>query len=147
VSQWTHENFDSMSWHDNHVHGLRPMAGEHGLGELELDLDYILEWLAVAGDAFRFRIAPARLRFRDVSDLRLAIDYVAASAAIGPFSIAGIERRTERRERSQAVCWRIVANFPPGEISFQASGFTQQLTGREVLVDRQWLRRLSPYID
>jgi hypothetical protein len=28
MTTWTHETFDSMSWHDNHVHSLRIVEGE-----------------------------------------------------------------------------------------------------------------------
>src|SRR5690348_10864963 len=118
--RWTHNDFDSLSWHDNHVHGLRIEAGEDGAGELELDIDHILEWLK-SGESFRYRISPARLRFHVVTDLRLMIDWAAASAAFGPFSIGGIERRFERRSRYTAICWRIPVNFPPGEITFEAA--------------------------
>jgi hypothetical protein len=76
--------------------------------ELELDLDYILEWITPAADSvsFRYRVAPARLRFRDVTNLAITIDYASASAAMGPFSIDGIERRVEQRQYNPAVCWR-----------------------------------------
>ena len=139
--KWTQDDFDSISWHDNHVHGLRFFEGEHGTGELEFDLDYILEWLTpVAGAvSYRYRVAPARLRFRDVTNLAISIDYASASAAMGPFSIDGIERRVEQRRYSPAVCWRIPVNFPPGEIRFEASGFEQSLIADGLLVDRQWL--------
>ena len=99
TSTWTENDFDSLGWHDIHVHGFQIIEGEHGDeyhadGELWFDLDYILEWMHPdsEGGAFRFRIAPASLRFRDVSSLRLALDYETPTAAMGPFSIDGIER-------------------------------------------------------
>src|SRR6185312_15284433 len=88
---------------------------------MELDIDYILEWLPEGG-AFRYRIAPARLRFFGVTDLRIDIDWAVSCAAMGPFSISGIERRIEQRTHYEAVCWRIPVKFPPGEISFEATG-------------------------
>lgn len=141
MRKWTQDDFDSMSWHDNHVHGLRFFEGEHGTGELELDLDYILEWITPTAESvsFRYRIAPARLRFHDVTNLAISIDYASASAAMGPFSIDGIERRVEQRRYGPTVYWRIPVNFPPGEIRFEASGFEQSLVADELLVDRQWL--------
>jgi hypothetical protein len=139
---WTQDDFDSLSWHDNHVHGLRMVAGEGGAGELEFDIDHILEWLE-SGASFRYRIAPALLRFHAVTDLRLAIDWGAASAAFGPFSIQGIERRLEPRSRYTAICWRIPVNFPPGEIAFEAAGFDLHLSGSEVLVDHQCLTSIE----
>jgi len=134
MTRWTQENLDSLSWHDNHVHALRLREGADGAGELELDIDHILEWLREGG-SFRYRIAPARLRFFGVTGLRIDIDWAISSAAMGPFSISGIDRRIEQRTHYEAVCWRIPVNFPPGVISFEATGFEQHLSGTEVLVD------------
>jgi hypothetical protein len=139
MQHWTQDDFDSMSWHDNHVHGFRLVEGEHGAGTLELDLDYILKWLPAVGGAFQFQIAPAKLVFRDVTNFRMTIDYAGVSAAIAPFSVSGIERSIVQRRHYPAVCWKIPINFPAGEISFEASGFEQRVYGRELLVDRQWL--------
>jgi hypothetical protein len=72
--RWTHEQFDEMSWHDNHVHGLRILEGAHGAGELLLDLDYILEWLK-GPDEMQFRLVPVSLRFTEVTNLRVSLDY------------------------------------------------------------------------
>ncbi len=138
MGQWTHNDFESMSWHDNHVHAVRIIAGEHGAGEVQLDVDYILEWLRVADGGFRFRIVPALLRFVNVTDLKIHLDYARASAALGPFSLDRIERHTER-PASQLTRWRLVVNWPVGELSFGADGFEQRTVGREVIVNRQWL--------
>lgn len=128
-----------MSWHDNHVHALRLVEGEHGSGELVLDLDYILEWLKTP-DGFQFRIVPATLRFIGVSELRLSLSYVTTSAAMGPFSIGGIERTHETRSQYVAQLWSIVVNWPAGEIAFEATGFEQSRHGKEVLSSSQGLR-------
>ena len=127
--RWTHEQFDEMSWHDNHVHALRIVAGEHGAGELVLDIDYIVEWLRNGG-AFQFRLVPAILRFTEVTDLRISLDYASPSAAMGPFSIHAIERYTEQREHYIAQLWRIEVNWPGGEVTFEASGYEQSATGK-----------------
>lgn len=140
MTRWTNEDLDSLSWHDNHVHALRLAEGEDGTGELELDIDHILEWMPEGG-SFRYRIAPAQLRFFGVTDLRIDVDWARSSAPMGPFSIDGIERRVEQRTHYKAVCWRIPVNFPCGEISFEATGFEQHLTGPEVLADHQRLTR------
>ncbi len=136
---WTHEHFDSMSWHDNHVHGLTVVEAEHGAGELLLDLDYIVEWLPGTDAGFRFRIVPAILRFLHVTDLRITLDYAAASAALGPFSLDTIERRTEARERYTAQLWTLRINWSVGEISFVATGYEQRSTGPEIVTDLQRL--------
>ena len=136
--RWTHDQFEEMSWHDNHVHALRIVAGDQGAGELVLDIDYIAEWLR-NGDAFQFRLVPATLRFIDVTNLRFSLDYASASAALGPFSIHAIERRTEQRERYVAQLWRIEVNWPGGEVSFEASGYEQSATAKAVISAHQCL--------
>src|SRR5512133_3266352 len=127
MQSWTERNFDQMCWHDNHVHGLALRAGEHGLGELALDIDYITEWICEAGE-FRFRIAPATVTFHEVSDLRLAIDYAAASAAMGPFSLDGISREEFSLAAGHvSYRWKLALNWPGGEITFVSPRFTQIL--------------------
>ena len=137
---WTHEQFDSMSWHDNHVHALRIVEGLHGAGELLLDIDYISEWLPAEGGACRFRIVPSVLRFQDVTNLRISLDYAATTAALGPFSLHTIERRIESRPRYEAQIWTLRINWPVGEISFEASGYEQRSTGAAVLSSAQRLQ-------
>jgi hypothetical protein len=134
---WNESDFDRMSWHDNHVHGVRIRAGEHGTGQLELDLDYILEWLRPSQGAFAFRIAPATLTFREVYDLRIEIDYEAPSAGLVPFSIAEIER--EEAVAGHSDGWRIQINWPNGRISFRASGFNQELRAEPITTASQSL--------
>ena len=136
---WTDRDFDRLSWHDNHVHGLSVSEGKYGSGELALDLDFILEWTKADSGGVQFSIAPATLTFHEVTHLKLALDYRSVSAAMGPFSIAGIERRLETRERYTATLWTIEINWPRGEISFEASGFSQVLRAAPILKDQQSL--------
>lgn len=137
---WTQHQFDEMSWHDNHVHAIRIEEGEQGAGKLILDLDYILEWLNDAGGNYRFSILPVTLTFREVTNLRMSVDYATPTAALGPFSIHAIEHRTEQRERYAAQLWKIVINWPSGEISFEAQGYEQRGVGTPSLTDKQCLR-------
>ena len=129
---WSDQHFEEMSWHDNAVHALRIVEGVHGAGELVLDLDYILEWVKCEGGKCEFRIVPATLTFKGVTNLRISLDYATPTAALGPFSIHAIERRTERRARYEAQLWKILINWPVGEISFEALGFEQRSTGDPV---------------
>ena len=122
------DDFDAYSWHDNHVHAFRIREGAHGTGEHVLDLDYILEWLSVPEGPFRFRVAPATLTFHGVVALRLSLDYAILSAGMTPFSIQGIEREVHLYDNGlSSFRWRIPINWPEGEITFIASGFTQVL--------------------
>jgi hypothetical protein len=142
TSSWTESDFDSLGWHDIHVHGLRVIEGEHGAGELRLDLDYILDWIhpKTQGGSFRFRVAPASLRFRDVTSLRLSLDYATPTAAIGPFSLDGIEREPISYGNGyESFSWTIAVNWPEGELTFESPGFVQMLTGPAVETDSQHL--------
>jgi hypothetical protein len=145
---WTDADFGEMSWHDNHVHGLQVRAGQYGSGELSLDIDYIVEWLCSTEGSCQFRIAPATLTFRDVTDLRVEIDYAAATAALTPFSIGQVRReRIAQPGQSIRYRWVIEVNWPHGSISFQAAGFTQALRERALVKSEQWLEpaeRLPP---
>ena len=140
VGPWSEAQFDEMSWHDNYVHGIQFVGGQHGSGELVLDIDYIVEWLQ-GSSGFQFKVVPATLRFREVTNLRIEIDYAAMTAAMGPFSIDGIRRRSEQRERYVAQCWSIPLNFPGGGISFEAEGYEQIAWGKLVVSELQGLER------
>lgn len=134
--EWTEADFDSLSWHDNHIHALRFVEGTDGSGDLVLDIDHIVEWLQREG-RFQFRIIPATLTFHEVMFPRIAIDFAAVSAAFGPLMISGIERRTEHRAHYVARIWKIPVTFPKGEIEFEARGFTQRARGPAILSDSQ----------
>jgi hypothetical protein len=140
--QWTESDFDTMSWHDNHVHGIRVEQDnpEHGTGILTLDLDYILEWIRTENGTFRFRVIPARLTFREVSGLRIEVDWAAASAGMTPFSIGSIDRkRLEYPTGHTSFSWTIQIDWPIGSITFDSPGFRQVTFGSEVITADQCL--------
>lgn len=140
MTRWTTEDFDDLSWHDTHVHGMSIREGEHGTGELSLDLDFILQWLCSPGRTSRFLIAPATLTFHKMSDLRVALDYASVTAGICPFSLAGIERSVHTYPSGATTFrWHIKVNWPQGELSFLASGFTQELRGASIETSAQYL--------
>lgn len=53
--------------------------------------------------------------------------------------IHGIERRTEQKTHYLATIWKIPMTFPPGEMEFEARGFTQKARGEPVLTQSQSL--------
>ena len=135
---WTTDDFATLSWHDVHVHGfwLDAFDSERGVGNLNLDIDYILKWEQWR-TRFRFTICQAHLRFHEVSGLKLLLDYPAGSVGMCPFSITGIER--QRLAGSSSYHWRLPFNWPLGEMVFDAAGFTQTLTGTPQVQASQWL--------
>ena len=136
---WSTEQFEEMSWHDNHVHAFRIVKGEYGSGQLILDLDYILEWVNDDSGGMRFRIIAATLMFEGVTNLRMVLDYETPTAGLCPFSLNGIERRIEARERYDALLWTLDINWPAGEITFEADGFEQRGIAQPVLTVDQFL--------
>jgi hypothetical protein len=126
-ARWTDEEFAFLSWHDNTVHGFLLISGESGAGALVFDIDHILEWRPNDERGFSFLVAPATLTFRDVSSLRVSIDYATPTAALSPFTIDRIDRTVEKRQRYNAVLWTLPINWPAGEITFEAAGFVMEL--------------------
>lgn len=142
--EWTDADFDDLSWHDNHVHGIsiERENPDHGTGVLTLDLDHILEWLPPRdpGGRFRFRIAPARLTFREVSDLRIEIDWAAPTADMTPFSIGEVSRsKLEYPNGYSSWAWTIEVNWPVGSITFHAPHFAQRTVGPVIETSEQCL--------
>jgi hypothetical protein len=135
----TEADFDSTSWHDNHIHAFRFIEGKEGAGDLAIDLDHIVEWLKSEDGGFQFKVAPSTLTFHEVMFPRITIDFRAASAAFGPIMISGIERRTVQKPHYLATIWKIPFTFPPGEMEFEARGFTQKTVGAPVLTKSQSL--------
>ena len=56
--QWTEKDFDSLSWHDNELHGIRlhNPTGEFNF-DLILDIDHILTWIPRPEGVFAFLLA------------------------------------------------------------------------------------------
>ncbi len=144
LGPWRTEDFDSLSWHDVHVHGLRfaSFKVEEGSTELVLDIDFILKWEDSA-QGILFTLCPAELTFHDVFGLKLELDYVANSAGMCPFSIDGIQREPlESPNGFKSFRWRLPINWPRGALEFEAPGFTQSLIGKPVV--KAGLQSLSP---
>lgn len=143
-TQWTAADFDSLRWHDNHVHGLGIREGECGAGQLVLDLDLILEWRRGVDETYSFVLAPADLVFEEVTELEVRLDY--KGMAIGPLSIGEIRREaTAETERCGLYRWTIAFNFPKGDIVFLGTGFVQTLRAAPVESWRQsltWQQRI-----
>lgn len=128
------------SFHDNNVHGFFVREGEHGAGELVLDIDHIVEWRQSEAGSFSFVVAPALLVFHKISDLVVSVDYKSASAAVGPFSIHEVHRREFAYPNGhKSSQWRIELNWPQGEITFVGEGLSLQLRAEPVESEGQSL--------
>ena len=81
-----------------------------------------------------FEIAPASLVFRDVRALKIQLDWSERIMSWGQaISINGLERtRIEDVGGKPFYSWRFLLHDPPGDISFDAAGFTQTLLATPV---------------
>lgn len=135
---WTDAEFASLAWHDNHVHGFTIREGEDGEGVFILDLDYICEWLCGSDKICTFMVAPADLVFHEVTNLRIHVDGTGIS--LGPLSIGEVTREVVNHTNQRtSYRWRILFNFPQGEISFESSGFVQTLRAGPIHSPQQCL--------
>jgi hypothetical protein len=142
-------DFDRLSWHDCHIWGLSFSVGdpaeEDCTSDLVFDIDFILEWLRPSADKYQFRVAPAQLVFHGVTDLRISIDWGDSGfqVAVHGVSIAAVSRELVPDQKAHLdrpyYKWRILLNWPEGEIVFGATGFTQTLLADPVLTDNQHL--------
>ena len=142
----TMTDFEKMNWHDNAIHAFRIREGEDDCsGELDFDIDYILEWLGPESNSFSFRLAPATLTFHGVSDLIISVDYAKATACVQPMIIHAIHREIETRPNGySSFNWTVEINWPPqSSISFSSSGFTQVLHGQPIISGAQYLTHLE----
>lgn len=149
---YTHDDFDEMSWHDCHVWSLELRSGngedDDWTSELVLGIDYIVEWLCGVGVDRRctFRVAPARLTFHGVTDLRVELDGGDSGfqAALALASIDALRRepvpvQKVHFDRPYYVWTLDLHALMPGQIRFGAYGFTQTLLAEPVASESQSL--------
>lgn len=130
----TTDQFDGLSWHDNAIHAFRIAEGDDGCsGQLTLDIDHILEWVAPTdrNKNFSFVVSPADLIFLQVTNLVISIDYVSSSAALQPMTISEIHREIVTHPNGYSeFAWNIELNWPAGSfISFCSPRMSQVLKG------------------
>lgn len=136
-TSWTEQDFEQISWHDNYVHAMRIIEGEHGSGQFILDIDYILRW-DCSGSICEFEVAPAEIKFDEAAGLKLDLDFT--GAAFGPFSIDRISRELlEYSTGYKSYKWTINISWPKGNIAFESPSFSQTLRGKSVVTASQCL--------
>ena len=104
-----------MGWHDSQIYKVRLTE------DLELDIDYILQWNKpdLEGLPFTFWIAPATLVFKKIKDLTFEF----ATGLEDAFEIEDIERPTTENENK----WTIITQ--QGDFQFTCDGF-DNLSGK-----------------
>jgi hypothetical protein len=129
--QWATIPFDEAGWHDVHIHGIAAVPDRF---ELYLDIDYLLDWKCPRcgpGPA-RFRVAPATVRFEDVSSVELALE-----SPQGTVAIRELERITISNRDVQV--WRWMFHCHQGSLSFESTGFKVLIRKQPITTELQHL--------
>jgi len=108
---WNETDFEKMGWHDCRIYKIRLTDN------LELDIDYILQWNKpdIEGLPFTFWVAPATLVFKKISNIQFEIDTA--------FDEAVEIEDIELSKSDNKLQWTIITQ--QGDIEFEADGFTQ----------------------
>ena len=131
--EWSDADFDSMSWHDTHIHGFAALPDRF---ELQFDIDFILEWIPAASgsNSIQFRIAPATLTFHNVANIEIEL-----SSAQGHFSISEVRRTKLTSVQDGGDIWTWLIECHEGHIGFEATGFHLILRRPPSRSERQYL--------
>jgi len=108
---WTDADFDQMGWHDCRVYKIRFSE------DLELDIDYILQWNKpdLYGLPFTFWVAPATLIFKGIKNLDFEFDTTFSEA----IEIEDIERQIDKSHTR----WTIITR--QGDFEFLSDSYEQ----------------------
>lgn len=132
-TSWTEEDFDSLSWHENKVRGIRfSNPSESYDFDLTFDIDHVLRWMKTPSEHIGTVIAPASLVFHTVDRLRIAIE-MAYKEHLTILEISRKDAGTESEKKAGLKKWLwqidlICLSGGVNTISFESSGFTQRLT-------------------
>ncbi|AFM02656.1 hypothetical protein Fleli_0157 [Bernardetia litoralis DSM 6794] len=134
--EWTEEDFDIMGWHDSYVHSISFPNQELNL---TFDIDYIFDWvLNNENNLYSFWVSPCYFTFKNVTDLRLNIDF---QDYVG-LHIDNIERHSPYlTPNGKLFLWsyKIISNI--GEITFKSTGYIMKLKKLPLLSKSQVLPR------
>jgi hypothetical protein len=126
---WTDSDFTKMSWHDCQINSIALDQDGEFQNDLVFEMDYIIDWISASDNTYRFRIAPAVLRFADVDNLQMDVSLSFKQ----PFQIASLDRSDLPSKGYKIFHWTIrIQNYPglsSNVIEFDATGFTLELTG------------------
>ena len=138
---WTDTDFEQMGWHDVRIHAMSTnetlMDGLHvGLGELLLDIDYILKWPNLKSptqpEGNLFWVSPATLAFQDVWDLNIKIHNFGGNDPTWDIWSIGREPHDKLvMNKPKAWSWKI--ELHGGMIDFFATGFEQYIRKKPTL--------------
>ena len=131
---YTEADFESMEWHDCHIHAMAFELLPNNPGRLLLDIDYLVEWQLPdpASRQLAFMISPATLVFDQAWDLVTNIDMSGWA-----FQLPILEVERDGPDERGFSTWKLAGDT--FELSISSRGFTQYLRREPVFCDGQWL--------
>jgi hypothetical protein len=146
IGEAVDRDFNPDAWHDRAVWGLlwHGGAGDDWTSEFEVRFDSILQvWRIDDSAPAHYRVAPAKLVFKDVTDLSMRLDNVVPESDFKAALVYPMINTVERvpvnaKGDAPYFGWRLVFDLDPkGEISFGASGFVETVLADSIeLIDR-----------
>ncbi|WP_139420303.1 hypothetical protein [Chryseobacterium mulctrae] len=133
---WTESDFEEMEWHDSYVYSIF-LPDENQ--KLILDIDYIFKWvLDETSNLYSFWISPCDLIFENVLYLKINLDY---QNTVG-LDIQNINRFNPRLSpNGKILLWDYEILTDVGSITFESSGYIQNIKEQPILSDSQILMR------
>jgi hypothetical protein len=142
--QWTQDDFDLLSWHDNRIHAISFVCPDEGYeNDLVLDIDFIFEWIKTPSDGFRFRVAPATLAFHNVTKTRIGVELVYRESLeidrIEREDVSTVpERETGCRPHRYTIFLQCLSG-PTNSIVVESYAFEMKLRKPPIAQKSQWL--------
>lgn len=151
---FTDADFETLSLHDCHIHGMELRTGDPSEGDwthdFALDIDFIVDGWRASDGQWAFLVAPAWLVFSEVTGLRIAVEWRSEAAGgdvLHPASISQLVRRQidSSPHNRRVYEWSIELNWPEGgTIVFCATSFALQVRADPVKTDaRQHLSTMQ----
>ena len=133
---WTDVDFEEMGWHDSYIYNISfPDENQ----KLILDIDYIFKWvLDEKSNLYNFWVSPSKLIFLDVLHLRIDLDF---QNTVG-LDIQDINRSNPQLyPNGKDIKWDYLILTDNGSISFESSGYIQNIIKQPILSTSQILMR------
>jgi hypothetical protein len=125
--KYSEKDFEELSFHDCYLYGIKWSYTHFAL---DLDIDYILEWITPSeGESYySFVVCPASLRFNNIDETRIDLDWKKDALYA---QMEEITRCDARRTPNGCIEWLWEINFSSleGRISGWATGFELLLVG------------------
>ena len=128
-------NIEDTTYHDNPIHSIE-FVDENYNTDLVLDIDYIAEWINSKGN-YQFKISPAYLTFKGVSNLNIRINKPALTQHGYLETILDIKTKLQDNGSTKYT----IILLPDSYIEFCSSGSTLEIEKQEYIKDVQYLTK------